>query len=207
MFREGLRNFAIPRAVYCWPVCAVFAVAATTAGSCGQSSPKRYPISNGAIIAAMQLKGVPVSGLQIRIAAPITASVAHPELDIRSFAMGDKHTAQLLMSCRSSAECLPFYVSASWPVEMDAANLRESLEPGANPSPDVANRTFSGDVHSFRAGSTATLLLDGQRVHVMLRVVCLESGEPGERVRVATPDRRQEYVVDVIAPGVLKGTF
>ncbi len=207
MFRKDLRKVEVPRAVCCWPVCAVFTIAAMAGGASGQASPKRYPISDRAIISAMQERRVPVSGLQIRIAAPITASVAHPELDIRSFTMGNKHSAQLLMSCRNSAECLPFYVSASWPVEMDAANLNGSLVPGANPTREAANRTFSGDLYSFRAGSIATLMLDGDRVHVMLRVVCLESGEPGERVRVATPDRRQEYDADVIAPGVLKGTF
>jgi hypothetical protein len=155
----------------------------------------------------MQQRQLPVSGVQIRLAAPITSSVAGPELAIHSLTMGDKHSAQLLVGCRNSAECLPFYVSASWPVEVDVASLRANLPDSAEGLRDGAKRTFSEDVRTFRAGSTATLLLDGERVHVTLRVVCLESGEPGEKVHVTTPDRRQEYVVSVIAPGVLKGTF
>ena len=198
-----------PRSSKAWwlVVCCQIALAGCAASAWGQGAASRFPIGNAAVIAAMQQRQVPVSGLQVRIAAPITASVAHPELEIRSLTMGDKHTAQLLVSCRNSAECLPFYVSAAWPDEEDAAGLHMSLERAAKSLHDLKDRLPDADGNSFRAGSQATLLLDGERVHVMLRVVCLQSGEPGERVRVTTPDRRQEYVADVIAPGVLKGTF
>ena len=172
-----------------------------------QASAKRFPITNIAVMAAMQREQVPLSGVQIRITSPITASVGEPELEIRSLTMGDRQSAQLLVECRNPAQCLPFYASASWPAGVEVAEIRAGAARRNDPSKESVNRPVSGDVISFRAGSSATLLLDGERVHVVLRVVCLESGEPGEKVRVTTPDRRQEYIADVIAPGVLKGSF
>lgn len=172
-----------------------------------QAPAQRYPVSSRAVLAAMQQKQLPVNGVQIRLAAPITASVADPVLEIHSLMPGSSHSAQLLVGCRNAAECLPFYVSASWPVEVDVSALHESQSHQTDAARDVVGHSVPEDANVLRAGSQATLLLDGDRVHVTLRVVCLESAEPGEKVHVTTPDRRQQYVVSVIAPGVLKGTF
>jgi hypothetical protein len=185
----------------------VLTLLGTAASALSQAPAKRFPITSGAIIAAMEQRQLPVNGVQVRLAAPITASVAEPALDIHSLMPGDKHSAQLLVGCRNSAECLPFYVSVSWPVEVDVATLHNSLVHETENGRDAAVRAVPAEASALRAGSPATLLLDGDRVHVTLRVVCLESAEPGEKVRVTTPDRRQQYVASVIAPGVLKGTF
>lgn len=173
----------------------------------GQSSRSRFPIRESAIKTAMQQKQIPVGGVEIKIAAPITSSALEPQLSIRSITPGDKHNAQMLIECKNAAECLPFYASASWPANVDLASLRESLTHEASAQKSTASRLASADPASLRAGSPATLLLDGERVHVMLRVVCLEGGDAGAKVRVTTPDRRQQYVADVIAPGILKGIF
>ena len=176
-------------------------------GADGQTMAVRFAVKNSAVITALQQKQLPVSGVQVTISAPITALVAEPRLIVRSLTMSDKHSARLLLECRNATECLPFYASASWPADVDVQSLHVAVARGADASGESGNRSSTADVISLRAGSPATLLLDGERVHVMLRVVCLESGDPGDKVRVTTSDRRQQYVADVVSPGVLKGTF
>jgi flagella basal body P-ring formation protein FlgA len=56
-----------------------------------------------------------------------------------------------------------------------------------------------------RKGSTATLLLDSDRVHIRFPVVCLENGVPGQKIRVTGVDRRQVYMAEVIDGTLLKG--
>ena len=185
--------------------CGVIALATGTV--CAQTSAKRFAITDGSVLAAMQRKQVSLHGVQLRITSPMTSSVAEPELEVRTLIMADKHTAQLLVGCRNAAECLPFYASATWPAGVEVTEIRPGAAHRDDVSREPANHTSSGDASSLHAGSPATLLLDGARVHVMLRVVCMESGGPGERVRVTTLDRRQEYIADVIAPGLLKGAF
>jgi hypothetical protein len=182
-------------------------LAGLLASAPAQAPATRFPIASPSILSAMQQKQMPVSGVQLRLAAPITASVEAPVLEVRLLTPGDKHSAQLLVACRNSAECLPFYVSASWPVEVDVATLHNGFVHATGATHDVVDRSSSDDTNTLRAGSSATLLLDGERVHVTLRVVCLDGGEPGEKVRVTTLDRRQSYVARVISPGVLRGNF
>jgi flagella basal body P-ring formation protein FlgA len=56
-----------------------------------------------------------------------------------------------------------------------------------------------------RAGSPATLLLEGAHVHISLSVVCLESGAVGQTIRASSPDHRQVYKAQVVRDGVLEG--
>ncbi len=168
-----------------------------------QAALNRYPLTSDGVLAAMTKKGLPTQGVQLRFAAPVTSTVHEAELAIQSASIGDRSSARLLVACRNSSECLPFYVVATWASNADLSALhpfsvdrQSSAASSSEPSP--------GNLH---AGSQAVLLLDSERVHVRLNVICLDGGEPGAHVRASTPDRRRAYQAEVVAPGVLKGSF
>jgi len=56
-----------------------------------------------------------------------------------------------------------------------------------------------------RSGSPATLMLDSDRVHIRLSVICLENGAPGQRIRVTGKDHRLVFTAQVIDGSLLKG--
>jgi hypothetical protein len=58
-----------------------------------------------------------------------------------------------------------------------------------------------------KIGSHATLVIDAQRLHIKLPVICLEQGAPGQTIRVTALDRKQTYKAEVIGSTLLKGTL
>jgi flagella basal body P-ring formation protein FlgA len=50
-------------------------------------------------------------------------------------------------------------------------------------------------------------LLDGGHVHIRLSVVCLENGDPGQRIRVESKDPHQTFIAEVVDGGVLRGSL
>jgi hypothetical protein len=164
---------------------------------------KRYPVTSEMVVAAMHMRQLPVEGVQVRIAAPITATVANPMLEIETLTRTDERSAQMRVACRVRSECLTFYVSATWSgavakVVPASLELTPQHEPGEEIEREVG--------FSVRTGAPMTLLIEDDKVHVRMRVVCLQSGGPGDTVRVATPDHRL-YRAEVVSPTLLKGSF
>ena len=176
---------------------------------------------------AMQYRQLPVEGVQVKLCAPMTASSPNPMLDIQTMTLVGQHGAQLRVACRTRGECLPFYVSVTWPEGADAVHVPAGLaHQGARtraevPSPPSGARLPSQELQAFgpspdedrtvnpkvRAGSPATLVIEDRKVHIRLRVVYLEGGATGDKVRVATLDRKQAFKAEIVTPGLLKGSF
>jgi hypothetical protein len=55
-----------------------------------------------------------------------------------------------------------------------------------------------------RRGQKAWLLIDDARIRVSLRVVCLQNGATGERIRVLDPTNHRFLRAEVVAPQLLK---
>jgi hypothetical protein len=162
---------------------------------------RRYPVTTEMVMAAMQNRQLPVEGVQVRIAAPITATVAHPMLEIQTLTRTDAQSAQMRVACRVQSECLTFYVSATW---SGAKVVPASLE--LTPKHASAEAIEQEAGFSVRSGAPMTLLIEDDKVHVRMGVVCLQSGGPGDTVRVATPNH-QMYRAEVVSPTLLKGSF
>lgn len=182
----------------------------------------RFVVTPEQVQLAMQGRGWPLDGVQVRLAAAITATVAKPSLEIDSVAPGIGHQAMLRIACRVHTECLPFFASAVWPTEAPMPDLlaksesktrsASSLhinETEAAPLPELPTGSSSPANISasplIRAGSSAMLLLEGAHIHIRLHVVFAQNGHVGDTVRVTTPDRKQVYIAEVLAPEVLKG--
>ena len=157
----------------------------------------RFSVTPEQVLQAMQERDWSVNGVQVRLAAPVTATAAHAELQIESVSPVAGHEALLRMVCRVHTECIPFFASVIWPTNVSVPSLAAKPLGTANAlAPSV-----------IRAGSPATLLLEGARIHIRLRVVFAENGHVGDRLRVTTPNHKQTYVAEVLTPQLLRGEF
>ncbi len=176
-------------------------------GASAENAAQRFLVTKEMVVTAMQYRQLPIQGVQVRLSAPITASSVNPMLDIQTMTMVDAHNAQLRIACRNRTECLPFYVAATWPDVAGAIAVPEGLpqKPG---QPQMLTKPAEAPVRAaLRPGSTATLLIEDQKIHIRLRVICLEGGLPGDKVRVSTPDHKVSYKAEIVAPNLLKGSF
>ncbi len=170
----------------------------------------RFSVTSEQVVAAMRGHAWSIEGVRITLPAAITTAVADPKLGIETASMLNTHEARLRVVCRVPAACLPFFATAVWPenVASISSPLDRSAEGGSRkaplPSPDGGGESSAA---RLRAGSSATLLLEGDRVHIQVQVVCLQAGAAGERIRVATRDRKQTYVAEIVSATLLKGSL
>ena len=177
-----------PNAILISILCA--AVASHAAAASG-----RYAITPERVAAAVTGAGLEVTPGQVTLLANVVASVAEPELKVRSIdRTGDRRLVARLQ-CVDSAQCLPFIVA-----------LRVDEIPIAIPHPAVQQAPAAKPpVVIVHAGSRATLLLDGLHVHITLPVISMENGAMGQTIRAASLDRQQVYIVRVVSDGILEG--
>ena len=192
-----------------------------------QGVPARFPVTPAQVADAMGAAQLPSAGAEIRIAARISSAVADPLLQVQSMSLLSSHTAQLRIVCQNHFDCVPFYVSVVWPEESEDITVPAALSrtppqskrppvavsatpnsPSLNDRP-AAEHTVGGPKPepTLRNGTQATLLMEDGRSHIRVKVVCLESGVTGDRVRVATTDRKRAYTAEVLTPTTLKGSL
>ena len=138
--------------------------------------------------------GIPVSPGQIQFLSTVTARDPDPVLDLISIAAWGPHSMKARIGCRDHSECLPFFVAVgvdSPSIGLKAAGTRRVL---ARRTPPV-----------LRVGAEATLVLHSEGLQVAIPVICLESGEIGQSIRVTTSDRRRIYRAEVVNAKLLKG--
>jgi hypothetical protein len=187
-------------------------LAATSALSCmGQTQPQSHFVLTAQLVArVLSDRGMPVTGDHVSLLANVVATEPHPLLDILSVkpwgneASGPQAASRSLvkLACRSTDVCLPFYAVVTGPDSSGKATPPKSVSyPVSNGVPRSALNA------TMRAGTQAILILDDKRSHVQLRVISLQNGNPGDRIRVATPDRQQFYVAEVVSAYVLKRSF
>jgi hypothetical protein len=51
------------------------------------------------------------------------------------------------------------------------------------------------------------LIIDGQKLHITIPIICLGNGGPGRSIRVTALDHRQTWVAEVVDSTLLKGTL
>jgi hypothetical protein len=174
-----------------------------------ESGQRRYPVTTAMIVSAMQQRQMPVAGVHIRISAPITALSSNPMLDIQSISLTGTKSAQIRVACRTRNDCLPFYVAAEWTEANDPVSIPVTLSsPSTQPfAATLKAPSGGGGEQLIRSGTTATLVIEDEKVQIRLRVVYLQAGSPGDKVRVTTPDHKQAFVAQVVTPTLLKGSF
>jgi hypothetical protein len=205
---------------------ALAVVAASTLAAAtpiAQAQAKRFPVTTQMILSAMQQRQLSIDGVQVRIAAPVTAAVPNPTLDIQTFSSVDRQNAQIRIGCRNHTECLSFYVAVTWPAQSataqpPAAQSQNVDQTNSAPvAPGMTASTFPAETNdlrhtpspspTLRVGAPVTLVMENGPIHIRLHVISLQNGTVGETVRVSTPDRKQTYTAEIVAPNLLKGSL
>ncbi|MGA2570219.1 MAG: hypothetical protein ABSF23_06835 [Terracidiphilus sp.] len=176
-----------------------FLLAAVTAPAAPAA--EHYAITPGLVAATMSQAGMQVTPDQVTLLANVVATTPAPALKVASVQKLNDRRFLARMECRKSEECLPFFVSLG-------AGQKGGVQ-GAPISPDLqlaglTPRTAARAI-VLRNGSPAKLLLDGNHVHISIPVICLESGAPGQTIRVTDKAHRMVFMAEVVDGTLLKG--
>jgi hypothetical protein len=182
------------------------------AQSHSQAQPRdSFPITAYQVAQTLAAKGGSLSGGQVSLLANVVAATPYPVLDIlavepltiQSNQAGSQLQSIVKLGCHITGVCLPFY-----------AKVTRSEEPASNTAVDssapplvIASAFKSRPAIAMRAGARATLVMDDDRAHIQVAVVTLETGIIGHKIHVASPDRKQTYIAEVVNAHLLKGSF
>lgn len=177
---------------------AISILAAATALPAAAAS-ARTAITTSQIAAAINSAGMQISARQVMLLTNVVAASDTPALKVQSMERWGDHQLKVRLGCSSQAECIPFIVGVR-DADLKAKQLASSY------SDRSSDAHAKRDPKSFvvRSGTPATLLLEGERIHIQLSVVCLESGAPGQTIRVASKDHKQIYTAEIVDGSILK---
>jgi hypothetical protein len=177
------------RSISCWMFSMVAAMPATAASG-------HFAITTDRIAAAVSSSGVQVSSAQVTLLTRVVANIAEPELKVKSIDRSNGARAVARLECVNPEQCVPFMVT----LHMDSQTATTMSD---RPAPVITQVRPSAP--AVRAGSPATLRLEGTHTHISLSVICLENGATGQTIRAASRDHRQVYKVQVQRDGTLEG--
>jgi hypothetical protein len=168
------------------------------------AAPGSAAITTEQVAAAISGTGMSVSPEQVTLLTAVVSKSGAPTLNVQSIEPWGDRRMKVRLGCANQEECLPFYVSVHRDQKIGTtSNIAQSDQPAVITS----RQNKSPKSSAVRAGSRATLLLDGGHVHIRLSVVCLESGATGQKIRVETKDPHQTYIAEVVDGGVLRGSL
>jgi hypothetical protein len=163
-----------------------------------QTDAARSVVSTRQVVDAMAAVGIAVNLNQIDILSGSSGTRENANMRVVSVTTQNVGGLKVKLRCQDNQECLPFYV------------LVHGLN-GANLSSTIARSTpvtkASSPQNVIRGGDRATLILESPDSRMSLPVICLQGGVRGQTIRVASPDHRQLFNAEVIAPGILKGSL
>ncbi|MGD0941529.1 MAG: hypothetical protein ABR905_17670 [Terracidiphilus sp.] len=174
-------------------------------------SQRRFPLTAHQVAQALSGSGIQTIDDQVLLLAQVVATEPAPVLDILSIVpLGSRSPGQqrelhslVKLGCRLPSTCLPFYSIVSRP-----AAPGDSTPVALGVSAVTSNATLKPNTDIvIRAGAHATLVMDDARSHVQMSVITLENGIAGHRIHVASPDRKQFYVAEVISANLLRRSF
>lgn len=166
------------------------------------AAPGREAITTEQIAAAMNTAGMRISPQQVELLANVVATTPAPTLEVKSVERIGDHRIMVRLDCANPEQCLPFFVAVRSSPMSDARLVLEDSDPS---STAISAMRARPKAFTVRAGSPATLLLDSDRVHIRLSVICLENGAAGETIRVTSKDHRQVYTAEVVDAALLRG--
>jgi hypothetical protein len=162
------------------------------------ATPRRYPISAGNVAATISASGMAVSPEQITFLTEVVATTSAPALKLRSVEKIGNERLSARMECIQSEECLPFFVG----IRIGPDNEERTAAIGTGYSLTGVTPRAAAVV---RAGTTVNLLLDGEHIHIRIPVTCLESGAPGQTIRVEDKGHRVFYTAQVVDGSAVRG--
>jgi hypothetical protein len=176
---------------------AVMCLGVTTV-AVSQTGVVRTAVSAHSIADAMELAGTAVNPDQIEFLSGGGNLKESAEVRVLSVTNRADGALNVKLRCQDNHECLPFYVLVHG---LDRVNL---ILPGSQPQPIAA---AIAPQNLIRGGDHATLILESRDSRISMPVICLQSGVRGQKIRVASTDRRQYFNAEIVATGMLKGNL
>jgi len=178
------------------------AIVLTAAAALPAAGAGRNAITTEQIAAALGNTGMKISAGQVVLLADVVATTKAPELRVESMERWGERRMKVRLDCANREECLPFFVAINLGNEDAVQPPFADMERAA---PAVAGAKPDPSQFVVRSGSPATLLLEGDHMHIRIAVICLENGAPGQLIHVASRDHRQTYTARVGDATDLKG--
>lgn len=162
------------------------------------ATPGHYAISTGNVAATISASGMEVSPEQITFLTDVVATKPAPALKLRSVEKIGSERLSARIECIESDECLPFFVAirTGQEAEQQIAAISARYSP-AGTAPRAAA--------VVRSGTTVNLFLDGEHLHIRIPVTCLESGAPGQTIRVQDKSHRLIFTAQVVDGSAVRG--
>ena len=175
-------------------------ILAAAAALSAVAAPVRDVITAAQVAAAISGAGMQISARQVTLLTDVVSTDSAPILKVQSMQPWGNHQIKVRMSCARQEECLPFFVAVR---DNDQNVLQRVSEDSRGPSPARSRP----DPKSFvvRSGTPVTLLIDGERIHIKLSVICIENGAPGQTIRASSMDHKQTYSAEVVDGTLLRG--
>ena len=161
----------------------------------GAAPSSGYPVSIQRVVEAVTAKGYALDRSQVPLLSEVRIAGGDPNLQVVSMspAIGG---VKVRLRCQRSTQCVPFYV------------LVHDLSLADESSTSVATTRSmveaTKEQHLIRRGDPATLIMETNDARIKLPVICLESGERGEKIRVRTKDHFRFYRAEIITSGLLR---
>ncbi len=153
-------------------------------------------ITAAQIATAITDAGMKTSPEQVTLLSDVVATTGSPSLKVQSMEPWGAHRLRVRLDCSIREECLPFFVAVRSEYQT-ASQTPSAFTPPGNARPALKDSVL-------RAGSPATLLLEGGHVHIRLTVICLENGAAGQMIRVSSKDSKQTFKATVVDGAFLK---
>jgi hypothetical protein len=157
-----------------------------------------HAVTTAEVVAAINGIGMEIAPDQVTLLTAVVANTESPRLTVKSIERWDDHRVMVRMECADREECLPFFVGLR--LSRDETSRAVAALPDRS-----AGLQSRANVPVVKAGSPATLLLDGDHVHIRLSVICLQNGITGQTIRATSKDHTVVYTAEVVDGGVLKG--
>ena len=186
----------------CWlPLLLMISAAATA-----QPRTSRFSISSQRVAEALAAAGVRVSAGQVRFLSPVSATSNDSGLEVMDVANWTGDTRKAELRCHDRRACLPFYVLLTSSGTAEAHDRTSISETKAAPPAGAASPTQSQQI-LMRDGDRATLVFEESALRITLPVICLQSGNRGQKIRVVSADHKRFFTAEIVQSGLLRATL
>lgn len=155
--------------------------------------PERTAITPAQVTEVLTSSGLRITLDQLEPLTHMTATQPNPKLTATRIESLDANTTKVRLQCERTDVCLPFYVLIHWP---DTDKAKQAVI-------GTSSRRVLLEPLMVHNGKDATLIFEGQNLHMSMPVLCLQNGVRGQHVRVISKDRKKIFLARVTGPGTL----
>jgi Chaperone for flagella basal body P-ring formation len=163
----------------------------------------RIAITPQRVANAMSDAGWKVSPGQVKLLSQVTTS-RDTWLQVVQVKHWQGDQLKVELRCHDPRACLPFYVLVNEGGKADKAGLTAEAGVDAGGKQPVVETPTEKPL--IRSGDPATLKFADKGLSITMPVICLENGQRGQRIRVASADHKRFYKAEIVGPGLLKAT-